>query len=105
MDCFFLAKKVIVVGDNMQISPLELALIVIILLGSNSNTLRILNTIRRCLLIAVFTTMKIRFDNPIVLREHFRCAGDHTIFEPVLLCTYGSSLDQLGLILLVDFNR
>ena len=55
---FYLAKKVIVVGDNMQISPLELALIVIILLVSNSNTLRILNTIRRCLLIAVFTTMQ-----------------------------------------------
>ena len=94
---FYLAKKVIVVGDNMQISPSGVGVNSDHIIGLKQQYLKDFKyNSAMSVDSSIYDNAKIRFDNPIVLREHFRCVPEIIQFSNrFCYAPYGSSLDPI----------
>lgn len=94
---FYVAKKIIVVGDDQQISPAGVGIPVADILALQDHFLRdVPHTVALFPQSSVYENAKIRFGQTIVLREHFRCMPEIIQFSNDLCyAPNGTSLDPL----------
>lgn len=94
---FYISKKMIVVGDDQQISPYGVGINDMDVAGLQHHFLKGIKH-KHALdpQSSLYANAKIRFDQPIVLREHFRCMPEIIQFcNDLCYAPEGSPLDPL----------
>lgn len=94
---FYAAKKIIIVGDNQQISPAGVGVSVDAIASLQDHYLKgIRHKVALFPQSSVYDNAKIRFGQSIVLREHFRCMPEIIQFSNNLCyASNGTPLDPL----------